>query len=142
MICRRQIHLSLYFPHSVMFSNWRFGTRLNILSVLSSFLYLFLLFSILLFFFLRIGRPPRSTLFPYTTLFRSCPLCPAASVAGRCPSAPAASAAPGNHRRVPAGREPGEPGTQSKSPGSRPAGTRRWLPGADRKSTRLNSSHT
>src|SRR6266498_1412862 len=24
-----------------------------------------------LFFFLRIGRPPRSTLFPYTTLFRS-----------------------------------------------------------------------
>src|SRR3989339_1776504 len=27
----------------------------------------------LLFFFLRIRRPPRSTLFPYTTLFRSCP---------------------------------------------------------------------
>src|SRR5690349_24214456 len=26
---------------------------------------------ILLFFFLRIRRPPRSTLFPYTTLFRS-----------------------------------------------------------------------
>src|SRR5438034_1575962 len=26
----------------------------------------------LLFFFLTIGRPPRSTLFPYTTLFRSC----------------------------------------------------------------------
>src|SRR5437870_9135035 len=25
------------------------------------------------FFFLRIRRPPRSTLFPYTTLFRSCP---------------------------------------------------------------------
>src|SRR5438034_11073250 len=25
----------------------------------------------LLFFFLRIRRPPRSTLFPYTTLFRS-----------------------------------------------------------------------
>src|SRR5439155_25675721 len=27
--------------------------------------------SILSFFFLRIPRPPRSTLFPYTTLFRS-----------------------------------------------------------------------
>src|SRR5438270_7527578 len=26
---------------------------------------------VLLFFFLRIRRPPRSTLFPYTTLFRS-----------------------------------------------------------------------
>src|SRR5256885_9760180 len=30
----------------------------------------------LLFFFLMIRRPPRSTLFPYTTLFRS--LCPGA----------------------------------------------------------------
>src|SRR5687768_17819799 len=26
----------------------------------------------MLFFFLMIRRPPRSTLFPYTTLFRSC----------------------------------------------------------------------
>src|SRR5580704_18258142 len=31
-----------------------------------------------LFFFLMIRRPPRSTLFPYTTLFRSA-ACPAAS---------------------------------------------------------------
>src|SRR6185503_20592987 len=30
-----------------------------------------LLFSFYLFFFLMIRRPPRSTLFPYTTLFRS-----------------------------------------------------------------------
>src|SRR5258705_8089002 len=29
--------------------------------------------SLLLFFFLMIRRPPRSTLFPYTTLFRSHP---------------------------------------------------------------------
>src|SRR6266446_8808136 len=29
------------------------------------------LFSIFFFFFLMIRRPPRSTLFPYTTLFRS-----------------------------------------------------------------------
>src|SRR3712207_9301239 len=29
---------------------------------------------LLIFFFLMIRRPPRSTLFPYTTLFRSCAL--------------------------------------------------------------------
>src|SRR5256885_12313634 len=29
--------------------------------------------SLLIFFFLMIRRPPRSTLFPYTTLFRSAP---------------------------------------------------------------------
>src|SRR2546427_2005108 len=32
----------------------------------------------LFFFFLMIRRPPRSTLFPYTTLFRSRPLLPRA----------------------------------------------------------------
>src|SRR5689334_25083026 len=32
-----------------------------------------LTYSCLLFFFLMIRRPPRSTLFPYTTLFRSSP---------------------------------------------------------------------
>src|SRR5438105_15255731 len=32
---------------------------------------IFSLFSFFLFFFLMIRRPPRSTLFPYTTLFRS-----------------------------------------------------------------------
>src|SRR6266850_5717748 len=37
---------------------------------------LFLLFFFFFFFFLMIRRPPRSTLFPYTTLFRS-------TVAGR-----------------------------------------------------------
>src|SRR5947199_5756961 len=31
----------------------------------------FLLYYVLFFFFLMIRRPPRSTLFPYTTLFRS-----------------------------------------------------------------------
>src|SRR5215467_2754000 len=34
-------------------------------------LFLFFLF-VFFFFFLMIRRPPRSTLFPYTTLFRSC----------------------------------------------------------------------
>src|SRR5260370_21076589 len=35
--------------------------------------YLFITHYFFLFFFLMIRRPPRSTLFPYTTLFRSCP---------------------------------------------------------------------
>src|SRR6266496_4855993 len=40
----------------------------------SSFINLVHLYShtIFFFFFLMIRRPPRSTLFPYTTLFRSC----------------------------------------------------------------------
>src|SRR5436189_5833608 len=40
----------------------------HITSVFCSLLYLFFLFPL---FFLMIRRPPRSTLFPYTTLFRS-----------------------------------------------------------------------
>src|SRR5579863_10669485 len=36
-----------------------------------SVLFLLIIPFFLLFFFLRIRRPPRSTLFPYTTLFRS-----------------------------------------------------------------------
>src|SRR2546425_452897 len=40
--------------------------------ITTSYLYLFFLFSFgFIFFFLMIRRPPRSTLFPYTTLFRS-----------------------------------------------------------------------
>src|SRR6266513_5422373 len=54
------------------------------------------------FFFLMIRRPPRSTLFPYTTLFRS---------------------AAGDHRSHARPRRRGHAGP------------------ADRKSTRLNSSH-
>src|SRR5260370_39498713 len=37
------------------------------------FIYVWFLLSLLFFFFLMIRRPPRSTLFPYTTLFRSQP---------------------------------------------------------------------
>src|SRR6267142_5731773 len=36
-------------------------------------LYIHILLNLLFFFFLMIRRPPRSTLFPYTTLFRSPP---------------------------------------------------------------------
>src|SRR6266508_6637562 len=35
------------------------------------FFIFYLIFSYIFFFFLMIRRPPRSTLFPYTTLFRS-----------------------------------------------------------------------
>src|SRR5205085_11968712 len=44
----------------------------NIYVHYSSYLYSYFFFCLLLFFFfLMIRRPPRSTLFPYTTLFRS-----------------------------------------------------------------------
>src|SRR2546430_9499188 len=68
---------------------------------------------LLLFFFLMIRRPPRSTLFPYTTLFRSALLVAAA--------APLAG-------QTPVYRAP------------RTAGGKPDL--KDRKSTRLNSSHS
>src|SRR5438445_7343426 len=82
-----------------------------------------------------IRRPPRSTLFPYTTLFRSGrPRVPAVDVgrgvgrrgrgAGDVHDAGAAAA---GHRLVPRGAE-----------AERLAGANRP---ADRKSTRLNSSH-
>src|SRR3712207_6981322 len=84
-------------------------------------------------FFLMIRRPPRSTLFPYTTLFRSC--------AGQLPgkarlhrrSDPSLARGGGACRRR-ANRLPrlgAPPRVCTKQ-------TRR---GRDRKSTRLNSSH-
>src|SRR3712207_7383911 len=85
----------------------------------------------MLFFFLMIRRPPRSTLFPYTTLFRSVVV--------------------GAH----GGRLPAAPRTPNRAPGSAEAHVRLHgvsleegqhgvglLPQRrDRKSTRLNSSH-
>src|SRR3712207_6894335 len=77
------------------------------------------------FFFLMIRRPPRSTLFPYTTLFRS------------------------NHRRDALRRPDVADETEGSCPACkcfnslrplvvRQARSRTWR---DRKSTRLNSSH-
>src|SRR3712207_8770525 len=76
------------------------------------------------FFFLMIRRPPRSTLFPYTTLFRSHDA--AQGVQPR--------AAPGELRgvRLPPLRR--RPGADRRAAEGRPHGE-------DRKSTRLNSSH-
>src|SRR2546429_4232641 len=56
-----------------------------------------------MFFFLMIRRPPRSTLFPYTTLFRS------SAVAAR---ARARRGGPGSPRR------PGRPGVRRSTPRS------------------------
>src|SRR4051812_49922815 len=75
-----------------------------------------------------IRRPPRSTLFPYTTLFRS-----RAAAAGR----------PGR-RRARAGRGGGGNGLSTRHARDRPEGVqtlRAHRGGGDRKSTRLNSSH-
>src|SRR3712207_9540151 len=80
------------------------------------------------FFFLMIRRPPRSTLFPYTTLFRSRGLPLRRRAGGR------------RHPRPDLPRaDRGTPGPRAGPPG---AGRRRADRGLqDRKSTRLNSSH-
>src|SRR3712207_8637039 len=81
------------------------------------------------FFFLIIRRPPRSTLFPYTTLFRSRP--PATTAPGRAGSS-----------LVDAACLPTV--TNLAAPTLLAQDLDRTLPlpsRADRKSTRLNSSH-
>src|SRR3712207_9500199 len=65
----------------------------------------------ILFFFLMIRRPPRSTLFPYTTLFRS-----RARAAGRVGDRPAPARAAG---RAAARRGPGHRAGRAQPPGGR-----------------------
>src|SRR5688572_33216827 len=78
-------------------------------------------------FFLMIRRPPRSTLFPYTTLFRSGDsFAPRARVVDELDELQ-----PVTPRAVATGIE---------QAGSRSGGSRRGR--GDRKSTRLNSSHS
>src|SRR5712664_4461159 len=50
---------------------------------------------VLFFFFLMIRRPPRSTLFPYTTLFRTDP--PGSAVCPGAPACPGAAARSEEH---------------------------------------------
>src|SRR5258708_19848092 len=78
-----------------------------------SFYIFFVCLRVFFFFFLMIRRPPRSTLFPYTTLFRSFLI------------ATVVISVPFIHR--------------TRRPGVR--SLRRGQPFRDRKSTRLNSSH-
>src|SRR5207249_7658267 len=79
-----------------------------------------LCYTILYFFFFTLRRPPRSTLFPYTTLFRS--------------------AGVGRTALYESLKRPDRPGRDTTA---RPrwSGTAAARDSADRKSTRLNSSH-
>src|SRR3712207_7851761 len=87
--------------------------------------------TLFVFFFLMIRRPPRSTLFPYTTLFRSRAVdaLPQARERARRLQRGAVQLLP-QHRLPDLGHEPGQ----------RPALHAGAAP-VDRKSTRLNSSH-
>src|SRR5260221_9405518 len=75
-----------------------------------------------------IRRPPRSTLFPYTTLFRSIAAAVVGDIARPIPQPPSTSA--GRIDQKPEWR-PRRPKKKSEPESS-----------TDRKSTRLNSSHT
>src|SRR3712207_7264458 len=74
----------------------------------------------LVFFFLMIRRPPRSTLFPYTTLFRS----------QRALAGPVGQLLHGRHQDPAWQLLQSAPGLHAQSHSN-----------PDRKSTRLNSSH-
>src|SRR3712207_7427688 len=84
----------------------------------------------IIFFFLMIRRPPRSTLFPYTTLFRSFCLTGARPIAPVQLSEIADRAGAGQPQPAAA---PGECSALDLLPA--------YADHLDRKSTRLNSSH-
>src|SRR3712207_8486612 len=81
------------------------------------------------FFLLMIRRPPRSTLFPYTTLFRSPPLRAGDAAAARAELLRAA------------GGDAGGRDADVRDAALRGAALPRSVGHQDRKSTRLNSSH-
>src|SRR3712207_8549912 len=81
-----------------------------------------------------IRRPPRSTLFPYTTLFRS-------PRAGLGAATVAARTGRLDRERNPPGRAGRRFRELDLDLGEQVCATRPARPGADRKSTRLNSSH-
>src|SRR3712207_8244108 len=81
-----------------------------------------------------IRRPPRSTLFPYTTLFRSAP-CSLAAAGGLVPEA-------GSHlRRRPRAPAPAPLVRAHRHLGRSHRHAETTAASRDRKSTRLNSSH-
>src|SRR3712207_7199843 len=92
-----------------------------------------------------IRRPPRSTLFPYTTLFRS-----GGHLPPRCPAARPRRLATADRAVAPALRPRPAPALPDADGAARPGLLGRAAPdparvggdaGQDRKSTRLNSSH-
>src|SRR3712207_7615885 len=84
-------------------------------------------------FFLMIRRPPRSTLFPYTTLFRSVHLPGQRPVVRR--------ELPLDDRADVGAQVRGEPGVREGARGAVHPPRRPRAELLDRKSTRLNSSH-
>src|SRR2546429_7284408 len=86
--------------------------------------------SSLFFFFLMIRRPPRSTLFPYTTLFRS--------LAG---DQPRGEVPDPEESRAHEGELSQAAGPDSRRGAGGGEGVAAMGIGRDRKSTRLNSSH-
>src|SRR5688572_30984251 len=90
------------------------------------------------FFFLMIRRPPRSTLFPYTTLFRSSSSTQRVVVDGGTGRGPK-GAKPAS-RRDGAPRPDASMARSNRSSGA--AASTRTCVSQDRKSTRLNSSHS
>src|SRR5690606_40979217 len=87
--------------------------------------------------FLMLRRPPRSTPFPYTTLFRS--------RSGGRPYRSGTSTVPAGRRKRPPTRQPPEPHEAPSSARQSGQSSRTNEPPSyappDRKSTRLNSSH-
>src|SRR3712207_6882839 len=81
-----------------------------------------------------IRRPPRSTLFPYTTLFRSHPV----EQQDRAHDDHEPSEGPGSPFADPPVEQPGEPAIR---PPQRSGDRQEKRAHEDRKSTRLNSSH-
>src|SRR5690348_18210908 len=77
-----------------------------------------------------IRRPPKSTLFPYTTLFRSGRTASSGEVVGN------GRSGPGNSGRVERGSGSGQAADERDA-----VAGGGWTRTGDRKSTRLNSSH-
>src|SRR5205807_9326407 len=91
-----------------------------------------------LFVLLLPPRPPRCTLFPYTTLFRSLAVA-AATVVGLALAGSASASAASGGADTPSQKDIFSAAAWGLfHPGSAPPGTNDW---SDRKSTRLNSSH-
>src|SRR3712207_7098047 len=88
-----------------------------------------------------IRRPPRSTLFPYTTLFRS--LCTARRTLARFGAlrASGGTTIPGFGAAAQHDRAHAEPGAGVRPPITERSRFGLGQGGVDRKSTRLNSSH-
>src|SRR2546430_6018192 len=93
----------------------------------------------MVFFFLMIRRPPRSTLFPYTTLFRSLHVADRQKVVGerRVAARIGKIIVRGSRDEVRAGVD-----DAANEPGVGKRGNADGAEIEDRKSTRLNSSHS